>query len=72
MDQHELDGPSLNCLHDLAKVEAERLRRQAMRDFGDEAVDDFWRGANAIWQRGQATAQRNAARFQARLARCAS
>lgn len=69
MDQQELDGPSLNRLHDLAKAEAERLLRQAMRDFGSEVVDDFWRGANALWQRGQTTAQRSAARLRARLAR---
>lgn len=61
MDRQELNGPSLNRLHDLAKAEAERLR--------NEAVDDFWRGANAVWQRGQTTAQRSASRLQARLAR---
>lgn len=56
-------------LHDLAKAQAEWLRSEAMRDFGTEAVDDFWRGANAIWQRSQVAAQRSAARLQARLAR---
>lgn len=61
MDRPELNGPCLNRLHDLAKAEAERLR--------SEAVDDFWRGANALWQRGQSTAQRSASHLQARLAR---
>ena len=61
MDRHELDGPTLNRLHDLAKTEAVRLHR--------EAVDDFWRGANTLWQRGQTSAQRSASRLQARLAR---
>lgn len=69
MIRPELDGPTLNRLHDQAKMEAERLRREAIRDFGSEAVDDFWRGANALWQRGQATAQRSASRLRARLAR---
>ena len=69
MIRHELNGPTLNRLHDQAKMEAQRLRREAIRDFGSEAVDDFWRGANVIWQRGQATAQRSASRLQARLAR---
>jgi hypothetical protein len=60
-------------LHDLAKVEAQRLRREALQHVGGEAVDDFWRGANAVWQRslqtGQTVAERSAARLQARLAR---
>lgn len=69
MIRPELDGPTVNRLHDQAKAEAQHLRREALRDFGSEAVEDFWRGANAIWQRGQATAQRSATRLQARLAR---
>ena len=56
---------TLARLHDLANVEATRLRH--------EAADDFWRGTNAVWQRslqtGQALAERSAARLQARLAR---
>ena len=51
--------------HDQARREARRLRR--------EAVDDFWRGADAVWQRslagGQALALRSASRLKARLAR---
>jgi len=60
-------------LHDLAKAGAERLRRQAMRDFGHEVVDDFWRGADAVYQRclevSHTLAERSATRLQARLAR---
>lgn len=72
MTHHVLNATTQHRLHDLAKAEAERLRRAAMCDFGSEAVDDFWRGANAIWQRGQATAQRSASRLQARLTRRAN
>ena len=51
-------------LHDLAKAEATRLRA--------EAIDDFWRGADAVWRRSLgAMAQRSAARLRARLVRCA-
>ncbi|MDO8778220.1 MAG: hypothetical protein Q7K57_57780 [Burkholderiaceae bacterium] len=60
-------------LHDLAKAEAQRLRGEAMQHVGAETVDDFWRGADAVWQRsrhtGQAVVERSAARLQARLAR---
>jgi hypothetical protein len=60
-------------LHDLAKAEAERLRRQAMHDFGHEVVDDFWRGADVVYrhclQASHTLAERGAARLQARLAR---
>ena len=60
-----MDAATHNRLHDTAKAEASRLR--------DEAVDDFWRGADAVWQRtahgGQAVAVRSAARLQARLTR---
>ncbi len=59
------DAATQARLHDLAKAEAVRLRR--------EAADDFWRGADAVWQRslqtGQALAERSAARLKARLAR---
>lgn len=49
-------------LHDLAKAEASRLRA--------EAIDDFWRGADAAWRRSLgAVAQRSATRLRARLAR---
>lgn len=65
--------PTQDRVHDLAKAEALRLRHEAMQHFGDEIVDDFWRGADAIWQRsrqtGQALAERSAARLAARLER---
>jgi len=49
-------------LHDLAKLEAVRLRH--------EAIDDFWRGADAVWRRSLgAVAQRSATRLRARLVR---
>jgi len=56
---------TMTRLHTQARAEIHRLR--------GEASDDFWRGADAVWQRslagGQALAQRSAARLQARLAR---
>ena len=59
------ESTALAQLHDQARREARRLRR--------EAVDDFWRGANTVWERslagGQALAQRSASRLKARLAR---
>lgn len=67
------DAATLHRLHDLAKAEAQRLRLQAMRDFGRDAVDDFWRGADAVFQRcldaNPTSAERSATRLQARLAR---
>ena len=52
-------------IHDAARASAERQRR--------EAIDDFWRDADAVLQRsvqdGTATAARSARRLQARLAR---
>ncbi len=60
-------------LHDQVKAEAERLRRAAIQNFGRAAMDAFWRGADAVWQRslqtGQAMAERSAARLKARLTR---
>lgn len=73
MFTHHPDTPTQNRAHDLAKAEAARLRSAAMQHFADEVVDDFWRGADAIWQRslqtGQALAERSAARLNVRLAR---
>lgn len=67
------DAATQARLHDLAKAEAMRLRGEAIRNFGCEAADDFWRGADAVWQRslqtGHAKVERSAARLQARLAR---
>jgi hypothetical protein len=51
----------LNRLHDDA--------RQLARTLRDEAIDDFWRGANAaLWGR-LSTARRAAARLSHRLQR---
>lgn len=73
MFAHLPDAATQARLHDLAKAEAQRLRHEAIQNFGCEAMDDFWRGADAVWQRslqtGQAVAARSAARLQARLAR---
>ena len=53
------------ALFDAAKLRAAELRR--------EAIDDFWRDADAVLQRclqdGTAAAARSARRLQARLAR---
>lgn len=69
-------GPSDPSHHahliDQAKAEAACLRSEAIQQFGDEALGDFWRGANAVWlrmQAGHALAQRSAARLRARLTR---
>ncbi len=48
-------------LHDQAKAEAVRLR--------DEAVDDFWRGADAVLATTADSARRSAQRLACRLAR---
>ncbi|MDZ7922124.1 hypothetical protein [Rhodoferax sp.] len=56
---------ALAHLYDQARRDARRLRR--------EAVDAFWRSADAVWQRSLAGSQvlalRSATRLQARLAR---
>lgn len=49
------------ALHDQARRRAQVLRR--------EAVDDFWRGADAVWSAGLATARRSAQRLAHSLAR---
>ncbi len=73
MTHDAFDAATQHRLHDLAKAEAERLRCEAMRDFGNEVVDDFWRGADAVYQRclesSHTLAERSADRLQARLAR---
>ena len=59
------DAATQDRLHEQAKADAMRLR--------SEAVDDFWRGADAVWQRslhsGQALAGRSAARLKSSLMR---
>jgi len=51
----------LNSLHEQARRRALELRR--------EAVGDFWRGADAAWSAGLATARRSAQRLAHSLAR---
>ncbi len=53
--------PDLAALHDQALRRAQELRR--------EAVDDFWRGADAICSAGLARARRSAQRLAYGLAR---
>ncbi len=56
-----VDAPDFAILHDQALRRAQELRR--------EAVDDFWRGTDAAWSAGLATARRSAQRLAYRLAR---
>jgi hypothetical protein len=73
MKHQAFDTSTQHRLHDLAKAEAQRLRHEAMRDFGNQAADDFWRGADAVYQRcleaSHCLVERSASRLQARLAR---
>jgi regulator of sigma D len=73
MNQQAFDATTQHHLHDLAKAEAERLHRQALRSFCHEVADDFWRGADVVYQRCQEAshtlAERSATRLQARLVR---
>jgi len=50
----------LNRLHELARQRAQQLR--------GEAVDDFWRGADAAWAATLNGARRSAQRLAHRLA----
>jgi hypothetical protein len=53
-----------------AQAEAQRLRHQAMRDFGNGMLDgmgDVWRCGNALWERGLSDSRRTLARSTARL-----
>lgn len=52
--------PELNRLHELARQRAQQLR--------SEAVDDFWRGADAVWAATRERAGRSARRLAQRLA----
>jgi hypothetical protein len=73
MSHHTFNASTLNRLHDLAKVDAQHLRRAAMREFGNDLFDDFWRGADLVYQRcleaSQRLAERSATRLQSRLNR---
>jgi len=53
--------PDPNRLHDLALRRAQELRR--------EAIDDFWRGADAAWAATLSGARRSAERLAHRLVR---
>lgn len=55
------DPLALQRLHAAARLEAERLRR--------EAIDDFWRGSSALLDQAATQARRAADRLRARLAR---
>lgn len=72
LDLQTLDPVAHARLMDKAKSEAQRMRQETVRDFGQEAFADVWRGANAVWQRswqsGQQLAERSAVRLQSRLA----
>lgn len=73
MSTNPPDVSNYSYLIEQAKAEASRLRTEAIQHFGDEALGDFWRGANAVWQHsllsGQGLAQRSANRLRARLQR---
>lgn len=56
-----LSHDDIQRLHDAARHEARRLRR--------EAVDDFWRGADAVCAAAMDRAGRSARRLASRLAR---
>jgi hypothetical protein len=56
---HAIDLRELDRLHDQAHRLAPQLR--------DEAIDDFWRGANDLLQHGLSRAQRAATRLAHRL-----
>lgn len=55
------DPLALQRLHDAARIEAERLRR--------EAIDDFWRGGSVLLDTAATQARRAADRLRTRLAR---
>jgi hypothetical protein len=65
MNSHDLSvslrAQQLNCLHDQALRQAQTLR--------DEAIDDFWRGANAALRGRLSGVQRAAVRLSHRLQR---
>lgn len=63
-DTRRIRAEDLDRLHRAAHAEAERLRR--------EAIDDFWRGADALLSTAFVTARRSAERLAARLTRHAT
>ena len=60
-DSPRIHADELERLHHAARIEAERLRR--------EAIDDFWRGADALLSSAWVNARRSADRLAARLSR---
>lgn len=60
-DTRSISTEDLSRLHDLARRRAQELRR--------EAIDDFWRGADAAWAATLDSARRSAQRLAHRLAR---
>lgn len=56
-----MNARDLNRLHDEARERAQALRA--------EAIDDFWRGANALLWSQLSNAQRSAGRLSHRLQR---
>lgn len=52
------------------KADATRLRNEVIREFGTHAFANFWRDANAVWHRMEASVgstARSARRLQIRL-----
>jgi hypothetical protein len=58
---NHISPQELHGLHDEARRRALELRR--------EAIDDFWRGADAVWAATLDTTRRSAERLAHRLAR---
>lgn len=59
--------PTMPCATTIARLQAQA--RTEIHRLRGEAADDFWRGADAVWQRSQDLAQRSAERLKASLAR---
>jgi len=57
---NHISPQELNGLHNRARRRAQELRR--------EAIEDFWRGADAAWAATQDSARRSAQRLAHRLA----
>jgi hypothetical protein len=62
--QGPFESETLYLAHELARVRAARLR--------EEAIDDFWRGADTVLRRGLDRSQRAAQRLLHRLRRHAA
>lgn len=67
---HSADEPNHDRLIAAAKAEAQRLRRQAIGQFGGgvfEGMGDVWRNGNALWERTRHDSQRAISRSAQRL-----